>query len=374
MARIVSVTFETEAHARPGHFSIPKRVAEFLGIEDDDPIELSVLCEGLKVEIETKLRSGLEMYHRAGDPSTAGLEQIPALAPLVVTVWHPGDEAASSNPPRTWDRPSFVDALAESGMRRNDAEHVLDACLSWADSHALTARWGNANLGSVLIRLDDERIPSNVGHKQRFFALWTGGAIELQFHSMAPPFDTEDRREDLRKRLNAIDGVSVPRSTGYPSIPMRLLADPARRKQFLAVQEWLLAETRGWLDDRPAGDGRRSRWNQEELFEALGRYEQECIDAGMRPKAVHSYWDYANRFIKWRIGKYRPRDATAPARPVSAGPASTAELADEAKVYVQELEAAGLRQSAIDTYYRHAMFFIRWLDDDFEPGGRLKGR
>jgi len=42
------------------------------------------------------------------------------------------------------------------------------------------------------------------------------------------------------------------------------------------------------------------RWTNDDLFEALQRYEQACIDAGMRPKAIHSYWDYAGRFLRWR--------------------------------------------------------------------------
>ncbi len=27
----------------------------------------------------------------------------------------------------------------------------------------------------------------------------------------------------------------------------------------------------------------------------------------MRPNAIHSYWDYARRFLDWRTGEYRPR-------------------------------------------------------------------
>ena len=107
MARIVSVTFETESHSRAGHFTIPRRIADFLAIKDDDPVELSVLCEGLKVEVQTQLRSGLEVYHREDDKSTAGLERLPANAPLLVTVWHPGDEQAPKQLPREWDAKFF---------------------------------------------------------------------------------------------------------------------------------------------------------------------------------------------------------------------------------------------------------------------------
>lgn len=116
------------------------------------------------------------------------------------------------------------------------------------------------------------------------------------------------------------------------------------------------------------------RWTNEELFDALGRYEQDCISAGMRPKSVQSYLDYARRFLKWRVGDYRPRDAADVRSEPATGSASTADLADEATAYARELQEAGLQTSAIKTYYRHAMFFVRWLGDDFVPGGRLTGK
>jgi hypothetical protein len=246
LARIISVTFETMSHSRPGHFAIPRRVADFLGIDDEDPIELAVTCEGLKIELETTLSSGLEIYHRVTDPSTTGLEQVPPNAPLIVTVWHPGEADIAPSVKRMWDQASFVDALVESGVERSTATTVLTACLEWAARQELYARWGSANTGSILMRLDDERIPSH-GHKQRFFALWTTGGIELQFAYMAPPFDAPEMRGELRARLNAIDGISVAKTTGYPSIPIVTLADAIRREAFFNVFDWVVAETRGWL-------------------------------------------------------------------------------------------------------------------------------
>ena len=40
--------------------------------------------------------------------------------------------------------------------------------------------------------------------------------------------------------------------------------------------------------------------------------------------------------------------------------------------YVTEVEATSLTDSAKRTYLLHARNFVRWLDDDFEPGGTLK--
>jgi predicted nucleic acid-binding protein len=116
----------------------------------------------------------------------------------------------------------------------------------------------------------------------------------------------------------------------------------------------------------------RGPWEDGELFEILAQYEDACRDAGMRPNAIHSYWDYARRFLAWRVGEYRPRGTTTIGRPVPAGPATTDDLEQQAAAYARAIDAAGREQATVDTYHRHAMFFIRWLRGDFQPGRRLR--
>ena len=119
------------------------------------------------------------------------------------------------------------------------------------------------------------------------------------------------------------------------------------------------------------GAGRRGTWDDALLLAELDRYEQACRNARMRPNAVHSYWDYARRFLDWRTGEYRPRGAVGQGRPVPDGRVGADELARPAQTYAQAVEAAGRAEATIDTYHRHAMFFIRWLRGEFEPGKRL---
>ena len=40
--------------------------------------------------------------------------------------------------------------------------------------------------------------------------------------------------------------------------------------------------------------------------------------------------------------------------------------------YKRVIEATGLARSAKDTYVNRFSAFVRWLNDDFEPGSRLK--
>lgn len=130
----------------------------------------------------------------------------------------------------------------------------------------------------------------------------------------------------------------------------------------------------GPVSAREAGgvyQGSGSVWTSDELFSELKRYERECETAGLQPKSVFSYVDYGRRFARWRVGDYRPRQATGPERRPTRGPATVADLKLDLSAYEQELRGAGLRPNAVNTYVIHASQFIRWLDGDFEPGSRL---
>jgi predicted nucleic acid-binding protein len=132
------------------------------------------------------------------------------------------------------------------------------------------------------------------------------------------------------------------------------------------------SEQRRVSERRPDYAAARGPWDDGELLERLARYEDACRDAGMRPNAIHSYWDYARRFLAWRIGEYRPRGTTSDGRPVPGGPVTTEDLERQAAAYASAIEAAGREQTTVDTYHRHAMFFIRWLRGEFQPGRRLR--
>jgi predicted nucleic acid-binding protein len=112
-------------------------------------------------------------------------------------------------------------------------------------------------------------------------------------------------------------------------------------------------------------------WDDEDLRDQLARYEAAARASGMTPNAVHSYWDYARRFLDWREGAY-PRSAAS--RPVPRHRVETTELEDQADLYERYLQSAALSPAAIETYVRHARFFVRWLAGDFEPGARLARR
>lgn len=114
-------------------------------------------------------------------------------------------------------------------------------------------------------------------------------------------------------------------------------------------------------------------WDDEALRAALLEYEAACREAQMRRNAWRSYVDYARRFLAWREGDYRPRGTRYGDRPVPRTATTASDLRDQARQYADEVQAAGREQPTVDTYFRHAMFFIRWLEGDFQPGARLRG-
>lgn len=120
--------------------------------------------------------------------------------------------------------------------------------------------------------------------------------------------------------------------------------------------------------------GRGSRWTNHELLAELARYEALGRANGMTEIAVHTYWDYADRFLGWRVGDFRPRDARGPGPARRTGSVSVDDLTNDAKEYARDVEDSGKQQITVDTYYRHAMFFVRWLDGSFVPGAKLRNR
>jgi hypothetical protein len=124
---------------------------------------------------------------------------------------------------------------------------------------------------------------------------------------------------------------------------------------------------------RRVSESAASTWSDEDLAAALRGYERACREASMRQSAWRSYVDYARRFLAWRTGDYRPRGVNAGERPVPLAAASTGELRDQAARYAAQVQGAGREQPTVDTYFRHAMFFIRWLEGEFQPGARLQG-
>jgi hypothetical protein len=188
------------------------------------------------------------------------------------------------------------------------------------------------------------------------------------FEALSDQAEREGRRfsDTVRDALRAHVGRSSDDQT------YRLLEAIATKLGVDATRSYPQLGTRpGHVGTREQSPGKS--WTDNELDRALLRYEQVCRDARMQEKATHSYWDYARRFLAWRKGDYSPRGTASTGRPVPAIPATTSDLKAQAEAYAAVVEAAGRQRPTVDTYLRHAMFFVRWLDGQFHPGARLSG-
>src|SRR4051812_43046640 len=107
------------------------------------------------------------------------------------------------------------------------------------------------------------------------------------------------------------------------------------------------------------------QWTNDELAAALSQYERECQASGMRPISVHSYVNYAQMFLRWRLGEYQPRGSSPSERSKSAVAVGLQDLFRDLQDYEANLRSAPLQEQAVNTYLTHAAQFVRWLGGKF---------
>ncbi len=85
------------------------------------------------------------------------------------------------------------------------------------------------------------------------FGAYTGyenGYVQIPFMEMkqkpSPPFDSETMREELRQRLDKIQGADMPRESieKHPSFPLEALEAAPAMERFLEVFDWVYREMR----------------------------------------------------------------------------------------------------------------------------------
>jgi hypothetical protein len=136
---------------------------------------------------------------------------------------------------QVWDRDSILAALTERG---GPGERVAQGIFDWFDHRGdLKAAYGTGKKdGSFQAGL-------YVGDSYPFpFALYTYGSLEIQFQWIRrrPPFDNEKLRDELRSRLNQIEGVELAPDTieRRPAISLETLAEADKLRQALDAFDW----------------------------------------------------------------------------------------------------------------------------------------
>ena len=242
-ARIISVTFETTTQARPGAFTIPRSAANLLGIQANDPVELRVTWEGGRLELSTTLRSGWEVYPRASDPSTRGLEKITSQTPITVTVWRTG-EADDVNANQAADGTEWTDERFDAAFEAAGGSIELVGQLrAWASDNDVSLRYGAGRSVGPL------HFDVSAGRDQlTLLSLGADGGFEWVFRGnldRAPGLTDRASRVALVRRICGLFGLERPddRADTWLNAPSARLEGPGIQ-QFIGLLDDQLAATR----------------------------------------------------------------------------------------------------------------------------------
>jgi hypothetical protein len=140
-----------------------------------------------------------------------------------------------------WDEASF---FQEMGARCGPMDvKVSKAILDWAKENADRIWWGEGKkLGSFTVIVEHNEI----SHYP--IAIYTSGVVYINFYYLKnkPPFDEENLRRELLKRINEVPGVSI--SQEYiakgPSISLKALEDRDALEKFLDALTWVVKRIR----------------------------------------------------------------------------------------------------------------------------------
>lgn len=199
---------------------IPKelrRIVEFLN-EQMDPAEV------FAVEVSR---------YRGGEHSAV----VPVL--LGNTAEAQGRKKVGTRPARQWDRASFLATTRD----RNDAKtaELAEALMAWGEANLGKLEWGRGvRDGSCYPGIEND------GEIVWPFGLWTYGTVEINFQYLKGkrPFDDPAMREELRRRLNAIEGLRLPADgiERRPSFDLNKLSDESQRRVFFETFAWVKDE------------------------------------------------------------------------------------------------------------------------------------
>lgn len=190
-----------------------RRIVEFLN-EQMDPADV------LAIEIKQFVSEGL----RTLVPRVLGRSEKKRISPRQT---------------REWNEELFFDELRK---RKGDAVcKVANSISRWARKHDIEIQWGTGmKVGTMMLAFEHD------GKKYPLAYPKTDGKVELQLSQLEdkPPFNREEKRRELRARLNSVGGFRITenRLDKYPVIPMDVLQQEDRLNRFLEVLEWATDE------------------------------------------------------------------------------------------------------------------------------------
>lgn len=203
-----------------------------LFVADRIPAELRRIVEFLNEQMKSAEVLALELRQFQGE----------GLKTIVPTLYGQTERSAAEKPrpaPRQWDAASICADIE----RRHGADVLRPArkIMEWINSNTDKSWYGrgskDGSIGLIVV--------AN-GLRSSPLFLWTYGTVEVAFPYMKKPFDDAAKREELRRRLNDIDGLSLPADaiSKRPGITIAMFSDGERLTRFLDVMDWCVRELR----------------------------------------------------------------------------------------------------------------------------------
>ena len=205
-------------------------------VADEIPSELRRIIEFLNAQMDPAEVLGVEIRQFEG-------QNLKTLVPTVLgqTAEAMQRKGTSTEEVRQWDEESFFEDFARKGPPGDlvTARRILE----WSKREVSRVWWGKGRTyASFVPQFEFD------GGKHQLFNVWASGRIELYFYWYAykPPFDDQQKRLELLRRLNEIPGISLPSTMigGKPSIPLSILAEEMQLQAFLNCFRWFMDEIR----------------------------------------------------------------------------------------------------------------------------------
>jgi hypothetical protein len=210
-------------------------------VADVIPSELRAIVEFLNTQMTTTEVLAVEVRQYVADD---GAHQ--TLVPRLIGQTEAARQAKSAPPRRHVTAELWLQELRE--RRGGGVAEAAEEVFAWAKNRSppVTVQFGS---GAKDVSAQFGVRPPH-GYIFPFFMYWgyLTSFVAIQFGTMisAPyhPFDRADMRRELQRRLNAIEGVSIPddRIDKFPSFDLEILEDSDARRLFIEVMDWVIGE------------------------------------------------------------------------------------------------------------------------------------
>jgi hypothetical protein len=188
-----------------------------LFVADKIPNELCRIIEFLNTNMQSVEVLGIECKQFVGDNVQTLVSRVLGQSAIKE------HKKSGGYAPRDWNEDSFFATLQKTNPQ---AVEIARKIYEWAKQQELEIKWGKGRIQGTFHPITCE------SKRNDMFSVVNDGKIWLNLNYMNPPYHEPRQREALVASINAITALSLP-SKGNPSVPLTLLHEEAKLRQFL---------------------------------------------------------------------------------------------------------------------------------------------